>query len=98
MDYDSSRLAITAAGTTTTTAAASENGNDDDQPNNTANNWYPAVNRKSELLIAQSILLYQGILYGHILNFSIHFSAFYLKLLISQSKFFGPRKFTLRYQ
>lgn len=43
MDYDSSRLAITAAGTTTTTAAASENGNDDDQPNNTANNWYPDV-------------------------------------------------------
>ena len=36
--------------------------------------------------------------FRNILYFYFHFNSFYLKLLISQSKFSGPRKFTLRYQ
>ena len=36
--------------------------------------------------------------FEHISCFSLCFSSCYLKLLISQSKFSGTRKFTLRYQ
>ena len=43
-------------------------------------------------------LLYQRKQFRNILYFYFHFNSFYLKLLISQSKFSGPRKFSLRYQ
>ena len=46
---------------------------------------------------SQSTLLYQKMWFGHIFCFYFHFSSFYLKLLISQSKLSGTRKFTLRY-
>ena len=35
---------------------------------------------------------------GHISYYKFGLNSFYLKLLISQSKFSGHRKFTLRYQ
>ena len=46
----------------------------------------------------KSTLLYQRIHFGYISYFHSHFISYHFKLLISQSKFSGTRKFTLRYQ
>ena len=43
-------------------------------------------------------LRYQIIYFGHSPDFYVHSNSCYLKILISQSKFSGTRKFTLRYQ
>ena len=52
----------------------------------------------SQTLISPNIFLYQRIKVGQISYFSLHFSFCHLKLLISQCKFSGTRKLTLRYQ
>ena len=49
-------------------------------------------------LISQSVLLYQRMQFKLISYFYLHFKSCYPKLLISQSKLSGTRKFTLRYQ
>ena len=45
----------------------------------------------SQTLISQSMPLYKRMLIEHVSYLSLHFNFCLLKLLISQSKFFGPR-------
>ena len=57
----------------------------------------------SRAMVSQSTILHQRIYFGHIsyffsFFFIFHFNSLYLKLLISQRKFSGTRKFPLRYQ
>ena len=52
----------------------------------------------SNIGISKHFFLYLRILFGHISYFPFCFNSRYLKLLVSLSKFSGPRKFTLRHQ
>ena len=47
--------------------------------------------------ISKYPLISENIVWTNFLFF-LHFNSFHLKLLVSQSKFSGTRKFTLRYQ
>ena len=69
---------------------------------NSWNRWFPdtQVGRLTPDISNTGISMYFLIRkkFGHISNFYLHFSFFYLKLLIFQRKFSWTRKFTLRYQ